>query len=90
MTNIIDLNTPPPNHKYKVSIDREETKGERFVRLSKDLVLFMFAIALVALCIWICYDTLQNDNASADAKQFAMSIISATATGMVTYLVQKK
>ena len=33
----IDLNSPPPNHKFSVSIDREETEGERRVRLFKDV-----------------------------------------------------
>ncbi|MDO3621402.1 hypothetical protein Q3O98_09860 [Ralstonia pseudosolanacearum] len=30
----IDLNNPPPNHNYKVSVEREETAGERWVRLN--------------------------------------------------------
>ncbi len=37
----IDLSNPPPNHKYSVSIEREETDGERRVRLFKDVALFV-------------------------------------------------
>jgi len=35
MSNSIDLNNPPPNHKFSVSVEREETDGERNVRLFK-------------------------------------------------------
>jgi hypothetical protein len=45
----IDLNTPPPNHKYRVSVEREETEGERNVRLFKDVAIFLVAIAFTVL-----------------------------------------
>ena len=41
----IDLNSPPPNHQFSVSIDREETEGERRVRLFKGVALFVVALA---------------------------------------------
>lgn len=40
----IDLNTPPLNHKFSVSVEREEALGERNVRLFKDVTLFIVAI----------------------------------------------
>jgi hypothetical protein len=69
----IDLNTPPPNHKYTVSVEREETAGERQVRLFKDVALFVVAIAFVALVVWFCFATPTSPAASADEKKWAMS-----------------
>ena len=85
----IDLNTPPPKHKYSVSIEREETDGERRVRLFKDLALFIVATGFVIVMAWLCYNTLQDPHASADAKKWAMSILSAAAGGIIGYLVRK-
>ncbi|AUS42324.1 hypothetical protein CYD94_09085 [Ralstonia solanacearum] len=45
----IDLNNPPPNHNYKVSVEREETAGERWVRLTKDLALFFAALLVFGM-----------------------------------------
>ena len=55
----IDLNSPPPNHKYTVSVGPEETRGERNVRLFKDLALFVVAIGFVGAIAALCYDTLR-------------------------------
>jgi uncharacterized membrane protein len=89
----IDLNTPPPNHKYTVSVEREETAGERRVRLFKDVALFVVAVAVavafVALVVWFCFATLTSPTASADEKKWAMSVLSAAAGGVVGYLVRR-
>jgi hypothetical protein len=42
----IDLNSPPPGHEFSVSVERLETDGERYVRLFKDVVLFVMALVL--------------------------------------------
>jgi hypothetical protein len=85
----IDLNSPPTNHKYTVSIDREETDGERRVRLFKDVAVFVAALCFVALMAWICFSTLHSIAASADEKKSAMSILSAATGGVVGYLIRK-
>lgn len=85
----IDLNSPPPNHKFSVSIDREETEGERRVRLFKDVALFVVAIGFVVLIVMLCYSTLSSATATADEKKWAMSVISAAAGGIIGYLVRK-
>jgi len=87
--NNIDLNSPPPNHKYSVSVEREETDGERQVRLFKDVSLFMVAIAFVVLIAWLCYSTLISSVASPEEKKWAMSVLSAATGGIVGYLVRK-
>jgi cytochrome c biogenesis protein CcdA len=85
----IDLNSPPPNHKFSVSIDREETAGERKVRLFKNVALFVVAICFVTMIVVLCYSTLTSVTATADAKKWAMSVISAAAGGIIGYLVRK-
>ena len=85
----IDLNAPPPNHKYSVSVEREETVGERRVRLFKDLALFVVAIAFVILIVCLCYGTLASATATAEEKKWAMSVLSAATGGIIGYLVRK-
>jgi hypothetical protein len=57
----IDLNAPPPNHKFRVSVEREETEGERKVRLFKDVALFVVALLFVSLVVWLCFSTPTSD-----------------------------
>ena len=85
----IDLNSPPPNHKFTVSIDREETAGERRVRLFKDIALFVVAIGFVVVIGWLCFTTLLSASGTPEEKKWAMSILSAAAGGIVGYLVRK-
>ncbi|MGE0151958.1 MAG: hypothetical protein AB7R90_05020 [Reyranellaceae bacterium] len=85
----IDLNNPPPNHKYSVSVEREETVGERCVRLFKEVALFVVAIGFVSLIVWFCYSTLTSGAAMPEEKKWAMSILSAAAGGLIGYLVRR-
>ena len=84
-----DISQPPPGHKLNASIDREETTGERNVRLFKDVALFLVAIAFVALIVSLCYATVTSTGASAEEKKWAMSILSAAAGGIIGYLVRR-
>jgi hypothetical protein len=85
----IDLNSPPPQHKFKVAIEREETDGERTVRLVKDLALFATALGLVIVIALLCLDALRSATTSADEKKWAMSILSAVTAGLIGYLVKR-
>ncbi len=85
----IDLNTPPPNHKFSVSVEREETAGEQRVRLIKDLTLFFVAVGFVLLIALFCYGTLTSATASAEEKKWAMSVLSAATAGLIGYLIRK-
>lgn len=85
----IDLNTPPPHHTFSVSVEPEETGGERNVRLFKDVVLFLVAIGFVFLIGFLCYGTLSSSTASAEEKKWAMSVLSAATGGIIGYLVRK-
>lgn len=87
--NHIDLNQPPPNHTFKVSVDREETDGERRVRLFKDFALFVVALGFVIMIAGLCYSTLLSNVTSAEEKKWAMSILSATTGGLIGYLIRK-
>lgn len=86
---IIDLNAPPPNHTFSVAVEREETIGERRVRLFKDVALFLVAICFVVLITLLCYATLSSPSAGAEEKKWAMSVLSAAAGGIIGYLVRK-
>jgi hypothetical protein len=85
----IDFSTAPPNHQYKASIEREEYPSERFVRLFKDVVLFLAAIVLVGVIAGLCYRALVSPTATPEAQKWAMSILSAMVGGLVGYLVRR-
>jgi hypothetical protein len=87
--NRIDLDSPPPNHKYSVSIEREETASELYVRLFKDVALFVVAVGFVVLIVRLCYETLSSSAASAEEKKWAMSVLSAATGGIVGYLLRR-
>ncbi|MEI8572700.1 hypothetical protein U737_08050 [Methylomonas sp. LW13] len=85
----IDLNNPPPNHTFSVSVDRQETDAERTLRLFKDLALFVVALGFVVLIVWLCYATLVATTTSAEEKKWAMSVLSAATGGIIGYLLRK-
>jgi len=85
----IDLNSPPPGHKFSISVERVETEGERKVRLFKDVLLFIVALIFVAIIAWHCFQTLLSTDASPDAKRWAQSVLSAAAGGLSGYLIKK-
>jgi hypothetical protein len=87
--NTIDFDKPPPDHSFKISLEREETRAERGVRLFKDLALFVCALAFVAIIAGLCVATLVSPTAQADEKKWAMSVLAATAGGVIGYLVKK-
>ena len=85
----LDLSKPPPNHQVSVSVEREETRGERAVRLFKEVVIFLVAIGFVLLIVFLCYETLTSSTTTPDEKKWAMSVLSAAAGGIIGYLVKK-
>ncbi|MFS8036220.1 hypothetical protein ACI7BZ_04510 [Xanthobacter sp. AM11] len=86
----IDLNSPPPNHTFSVKVEKEETAGERRVRLFKDVVLFLVAVGFVILIAGLCFHTLVGSAAAtAEEKKWAMSVLSAAADSIVGYLVRR-
>ncbi len=85
----LDLNNPPPNHHYTVKVDREETPGERGVRLFKDVAFFLVAIGFVVVIAGLCVWTVTSKETSAEEKKWAMSVLSAAAGGVIGYLVRK-
>lgn len=89
MSSQIDLNNPPANHNFNVSIDPAETKEERFVRLFKDVLLFLFAMTVAAVIVWLCYSTLDSSSATAEEKKWAMSAMTGALGALVGYLVKK-
>jgi len=86
---VIDLDNPPPNYRYRVSVDRDETPAERGVRLAKDMVVFLLAVLFVGAIYWLCFHSVTSPTATADGKKWAMSILSGEAGGLIGYLVRK-
>jgi len=86
---IFDFNNPPPNHRFTVKVERDETEGERFVRLAKDLVVFSLAAGFVVVIACLCVSTVLNSASGLEEKKWAMSILSAATGGMVGYLVAR-
>ncbi|MEI4485731.1 hypothetical protein V8J36_05975 [Frigidibacter sp. MR17.14] len=89
MTSTINLEAPPAGHSVTASMKPDELPGEVRVRLFKEVVLFLLAIAFVGIVMWICIDTIRTPAASADEKKWAMSVIAAAAGGTIGYLVRK-
>lgn len=89
MSNIIDLNNPPPNHRVEVAVSKLETSAEQIVRLTKDLTIFLFAIVFMSVIGWVCVDTLNSKTKPEEEKKWAMATITAIAGGVVGYLLKK-
>jgi cytochrome c biogenesis protein CcdA len=85
----IDLNSPPPGHKFNISVERDETEGERKVRLFKDVVLFVVAIIFMLIIFGYCFHTLFSLDTSPDAKRWAQSVLSAVIGGLSGYLIKR-
>jgi hypothetical protein len=85
----VDLNNLPPNHRFRVSVEREETSEERYVRLTKDLGIFVLAAVFVSAIYWLAFVTATSATATPEEKKWAMSVLSAGAAGLVGYLVRK-
>jgi hypothetical protein len=86
---VIDLNNPLPDYRYSVSVERDETPGERGVRLAKDMIVFLLAVLFVGAIYWLCFMAVTSATASGEEKKWAMSILSGGAGGLVGYLVRK-
>lgn len=88
---IIDLNTLSRDHKFKLAVEPGETRGERCVRLFKDVALFLVAIVLVGLVMWVCIDTLlYAEGVREDEKKWAMSVLSSAVGGILGYLIRSR
>ena len=83
----LDLSAPPRNHTYTVSLCPDAKKGDRFVRLAKEIVLVGLAAGFVILIGWICVQALFSTHSTAEEKKWAMSTITAISGGLVGYLI---
>ncbi len=85
----IDLNNPPPGHKYNLVVDLVESPAERNVRLIKDITLFFVAVVFVGAIFFYCFSTLYNATATAEEQKWAMSVLWAIGAGLLGYLLRK-
>ncbi|QDA36073.1 hypothetical protein E4191_18255 (plasmid) [Paracoccus liaowanqingii] len=89
MTNLIDLSNPAAGHNYKVSVQPDESRAERNIRLFKDVVLFLSAIAFIGFIAWFCIVTLITPGQPPESQRWAQSVLSAAAGGLTGYLIRR-
>lgn len=89
MSNQVDLNQVPDGHSVNFKVEPVETRADASVRLVKDVLLFLFALAVIGTLLYVCYQTVTGTAATADEKKWAMSILTAVGGGLVGYLVRK-
>jgi hypothetical protein len=89
VNNNFDLNNIPPNHNFDIKLSKEEDSADKNIRRIKDIVVFLLAIGLVVSICYMCFETLHSQSASQEEKKWAMSIFSATAAGIIGYLLKK-
>ncbi len=83
----LDLKELPAD--LQLTLSKKETDSERWVRLVKDLIVFVLAICVLVLAlVWSAW-TLFERSASADNKHTAQTVIIAIVSGLVGYLVRK-
>jgi hypothetical protein len=83
----LDLSNLPPD--LQATLSKKETEGERWVRLAKDLSVFVFALlVLLAAFLWSGWVMLQP-SASMDDKHTAQTIFIALVSGLLGYLVKR-
>ena len=87
---VLDLNSPAEGHKMDVSITPIESDGERRLRIFKDFVVFILAVAACsAILAYASYTVAFDGTATEGTKRWAMSIISAAVGGLLGYLLKK-
>lgn len=83
----LDLNGLPTD--LQLTLSKKETDSERWVRLVKDLTVFLLAICILLLALvwsgWILFHPAASD----DSKHTAQTILIAIVSGLVGYLVRK-
>ena len=83
----LDLNGLPTD--LQLTLSKKETDSERWVRLIKDLTVFVLAICILLLAlVWSAWILFQP-TATADSKHTAQTIMIAIVSGLVGYLVRK-
>ena len=87
MSNSIDLNNLPANH--KVSLEQQETPQEMKVRLYKEVALFSVALLATVAILVLCVVTVCSAPTGSEDKKWAMSVLSAATAGIIGYLVRK-
>jgi hypothetical protein len=71
----IDLNNPPSDYHYSLSVNKEETTAERNVRLTKEMAVFSLAVVFVGCIYWLAFSTVTSQAANAEEKKWAMSVL---------------
>jgi hypothetical protein len=86
----IDLNQPPPGHKFSVAVEKEETPAEAKVRLGKDVALFAFSLMFFSVIAGLClYIVAFSTTSGAEEKKWAQTVLGAAAGGLLGFVLKK-
>jgi len=85
----VDLNNPPPGQTYKLGLEKDETDGDRKVRLFKELALFISGLAATAIVFSLCLAVVMNSNTSVDDRKWSMAVLSAAVGAILGYLLKR-
>lgn len=97
----VDLSRLAQDARYELTLKAAESEEERTARLEregrehkvrvlKEVVLFFVALLGAGVIGWYCVVVLTDTAAPEGAKKWAMSILSAAASGIMGYLLGKK
>lgn len=79
----------PDGHRYKVSIEKDESPQEIRFRLIRELVVLALASVFVLAIGGICLVVVLADHSSADDRKWAFGILSGIAGGCVGHLLRR-
>ena len=84
-----DLGNPPPDSKWKLTVESDETVADQWVRVGKQILLIFLSAGAATTLFVICVQSLRDPSASADEKRWAMAYLTGTIGALVGYLVRK-
>jgi hypothetical protein len=67
----IDLNNPPSNYHYSLSVNKEESAAERGVRLTKEMAVFLLAIVIAGCIYWLAFSHRHQSDRERRGKKWA-------------------
>ena len=85
----VDLNNPPPGQTYKLGLEKDESDGDRKVRLFKELALFICGLAATGIVFGLCLVVVTNPGASVDDRKWSMAVLSAAVGAILGYLLKR-
>jgi len=87
---VSELNLEELERKYHLRLETEEHPEDRRVRHVKELALFFFAGALLAVVFVVCLWIALAPSTQPENRKWAMSILAAMVSGFLGYLLPRR